>query len=290
MPTPQRTWSCWRRPPTPRLQPAFVFCFATLALLSSGSVLSAAESKYIRVPAGGSALAQGDTAGCGPVSLLNMLKLGPKDFRAAYAKISGGQDKRALSLLAEKFCSSTGAGGKVRYSNDTGINDSNLTKLCERVFKNHELGPLHTLYANRRRGESNRELARRVNRAIVHSIQRGVPVIMSVDSYGVRKKKWVKLTGHYMLITGVQTMGPHNPGSFVIEYVDPVGGEKGQAFCYASTRRNSRAIAHFPEGDKWLEGNPYLYLAVPGKNLAESRQPWDSRHEFFLTILFGRLK
>jgi len=88
----------------------------------------------------------------------------------------------------------------------------------------------------------------------------------------------------------VQPTGRINPDNFAIEYIDPVGTRHKQAFVYGSTRRTSRALAHFKEGDEWLADNPYLYMTVPDKDLKESGQPWNSRHEYFLTILFGRLE
>jgi hypothetical protein len=218
-----------------------------------------------------------------------MLKLGPKSFKNAYAKISGGSDANALTRLAEKYTSRAGENGKIRFRLDTGINDANLSRLCEAVFKEHQLGAVHTLYTNRRPKEKDSAFAKRVNDAIVRSLSEGVPVVMSVDSYGARGKSWKKLTGHYMLITGVQPVRKTNPSSFLIEYLDPVGAAHRQAFLYASSFRDSRAIAHFKNGDKWLQDNPYLYVAAPDKDLRESREPWNGRHELYLTILFGRL-
>ena len=245
--------------------------------------------EVVRVPVKEDAIRQGDTAGCGPISLLNMLKLGPRSFKSAYAEISGGSDAAALARLAKRYTSPTGEDGKARFRLDAGINDANLSRLCETVFKDHQLGTVHTLYTNRRPKENDSAFAKRVNDAVVHSLSEGVPVVMSVDSYGVRGKSWKKLTGHYMLITGVQPVGKTNPSSFLIEYVDPVGAAHRQAFLYASSFRDSRAIAHFKSGDRWLENNPYLYVAAPGKDLRESREPWSGRHELYLTILFGRL-
>lgn len=42
------------------------------------------------------AISQGDTEGCGPVSLLNLLKLGPEPYQKAYTKLSQGDDALAL--------------------------------------------------------------------------------------------------------------------------------------------------------------------------------------------------
>src|SRR5262249_54736883 len=78
-----------------------------------------ASGEFVRVATDpGQAIRQGDTSGCGPVSLLNMLKLGPEPYRKAYVAISQGDDKRALARLAEKYCSEKGTDGKARYTND----------------------------------------------------------------------------------------------------------------------------------------------------------------------------
>jgi hypothetical protein len=246
------------------------------------------SAEFVRVatdPA--TAIRQGDTEGCGPVSLLNLLKLGPEPYRKAYAGISGGDDKRALSLLAERYCSPTGADGKAKYSHESGINDPNLSRLCSAVAAEYRLPAIDTLYTNRKADESNADFAVRVNRALIASLSRGLPVVMSIDSYGERDGKWRKLTGHYMLITGVQRMGKANPESFLIEFVNPAGGEHRQAFVFADGREHRGALAHFPDGDKRLAGNPYLSVASPYTDLRRNGLNVAARHEFYLTVVFG---
>jgi hypothetical protein len=238
--------------------------------------------------AGVSLISQGTTEGCGPVSLLNLLKLGPEKYRAAYAKLTGGRDTEALKALLAKYCSEKKSDGKARYSKDRGIDDPNLIKLSNLVAKDFDLGAIDSLYANRRKGEENAAFARRINEPLLRSLRRGVPVLMSVDSYAVRDREWRKLTGHYMLITGAQALGTANPHGFLIEYINPVGAKAGQSLVYASTRRPSRALAHFADGDRWLDDNPYLYIAAPSLDLSESRQPSEARHEYFFTIMFGQ--
>jgi len=99
-----------------------LICGVSVAVLvphgSVGNVLPVNEGKpdcleFVRVVLEGQApLSQGDTQGCGPVSLLNLLKLGPEPYRKAFAKICEGDDKRALELLAQKHCSPSGSGVK----------------------------------------------------------------------------------------------------------------------------------------------------------------------------------
>jgi hypothetical protein len=189
----------------------------------------------------------------------------------------------------EKYCSPNGAEGKVRYSNRTGIDDPNLSRLCTAVATDFELPPIETLYTTRKKGESNPDFAKRVNEAIIASLSRGVPVLMSIDSYGQREKKWTKLTGHYMLFTGVQRISKSNPGSFLVEYVNPVGAEHRQAFVYAGRRKHDGAFAHFKDGDEWFKNDPYLCMSSPYTDLGQSKLDGNARHEFFLTILFGQL-
>jgi len=234
------------------------------------------------------AISQGDTQGCGPASLLNLLKLGPEPHKKAYTKLSSGDDSLALKLLAENYCSANGAEGKVKYSNRTGIDDPNLSRLCNAVATDFELPPIETLYTTRKKGESNPDFAKRVNEALIASLSRGVPVLMSIDSYGEREKKWTKLTGHYMLFTGVQRISKSNPSSFLVEYVNPVGGEHRQAFVYAGRRKHDGAFAHFKNGDEWLKNDPYLCLSSPYTDLGQGKLDGNARHEFFLTILFGQ--
>jgi hypothetical protein len=233
------------------------------------------------------AIRQGDTEGCGPVSLLNLLKLGPEPYRKAYAAISQGNDQRALALLVAQYCAPKGGDRKVRYSHESGIDDPNLSRLCELVAADFKLTPIETLYTTRKKDESNTHFAQRVNEALVRSLSRGVPVLMSIDSYGERAGKWEKLTGHYMLFTGAQRIGKTNPSSFLVEYVNPADGEHRQALVYASRRKHDGAFAHFKEGDQWLKDNPYLCLASPYTELGQGDLDSQARHEFFLTILFG---
>jgi hypothetical protein len=267
--------------------PAFLLLLELLVAL--GRAQDARPSpEFLRIPTDpAKAIRQGDTEGCGPVSLLNLLKLGPEPYRKAFAAISGGDDAQALPRLVERFCSPTGADGKVRYSHERGINDPNLSRLCAAVAAEYKLPAIDTLYTNRKAGEKNADFAVRVNRALVGSLTSGVPAVMSIDSYGVRDGKWRKLTGHYMLITGVQRIGKANPESFVIEFVNPAGGEHRQALVYADSRRHGGAFAHFPGGDEWLTDNPYLCIASPYTDLRRGRLDADARHEFFLTIVFG---
>lgn len=236
------------------------------------------------------AISQGDTQGCGPVSLLNMLKLGPEAYQKAYRELAGDTGEQAFQRLKADYCDTKGKNGKVRYSDRTGINDAQLTRLCEAVANDFQLGDIDTLYTVRNEKESDQDFALRINRAIRHSLSNNVPVIMSIDSYGERDGKWQKLTGHYMLFTGVQPTGPSNPNSFLVEYIDPVGAKHRQAFVYVGERNHPGAYAHYPDGDQWLEGNPYLCMASPSTELAQRLLGHTGRHEFFLTIIFGKLK
>lgn len=234
------------------------------------------------------AIRQGDTQGCGPVSLLNLLKFGTDQDRKAYGKLSGGDDVAALKRLAEKYCSPTGDGGKVRYSDRDGINDPNLTRLCAAVTRDLGLKPIDTLYTTRKKGEKAAAFAGRVNAALIASLSRGVAVVASIDSYGARGGKWVKLTGHYVLCTGAQRVGRAGPASFLVEFVDPAGGGHRQAYVYAGRRKHRGAYAHYEAGDRWLDDDPYLCMASPYTDLGQARLGDTARHEFFLTILFGR--
>ncbi|MCE9565596.1 MAG: hypothetical protein K8U57_26540 [Planctomycetes bacterium] len=253
--------------------------------------LPQASDEFVRLDADVTqAISQGDTQGCGPVSLLNLLKLGPESHKKAYTKLTNGDDSLALKLLAEKYCSPNGAEGKVRYSNRTGIDDPNLSRLCTALATDFELPPIETLYTTRKKAEANPDFAKRVNEALIASLSRGVPVLMSIDSYGEREKKWTKLTGHYMLFTGVQRISKANPSSFLVEYVNPVGGEHRQAFVYAGRRKHEGAFAHFKDGDEWLKNDPYLCLSSPYTDLGQSKLDGNARHEFFLTILFGQFR
>lgn len=106
---------------------------------TTGKSLQASD-EFVRLDADVTqAISQGDTEGCGPVSLLNLLKLGPESHKKAYKKLTRGDDSLALKLLVEKYCSPNGAEGKVRYSNRTGIDDPNLTRLCTAVATDFEL-------------------------------------------------------------------------------------------------------------------------------------------------------
>jgi hypothetical protein len=256
---------------------------------NAGKDERAVLAEFVRVDLGeATPLSQGNTQGCGPVSLLNLLKLGPEAYRKAYAKICEGDDAHALELLAKKYCSPKGSDGKARYSDRNGIDDPNLTRLCEEVAEAYQLDPLNTLYTNRKENEASPDFAKRVNEALCFSLARGVPVIMSIDSYGVRDGNWQKLTGHYMLFTGAQRIGKANPSSFLVEYVNPAGGMQRQAFVHAGRRKHPGAYAHFKEGDQWLKDDPYLCISSPYTNLRQSDVENESRHEYFLTVLFGR--
>lgn len=257
------------------------------AVMVSGSLASGQE--FVRLDFGGrTPVTQGDTSGCGPTSLLNLLKLGPAAERSAFERLSRGEDGRSLARLLEKYTSAEGGDGKIRYTPDSGMDDPNLTRLCQQVARDGGLAPFDTLYAQRKADESNAAFAARIQSAATRSLSQGVGPIISIDSYRVRGKDWKKLTGHYLLLSAIQRT-PQRVG-FAIEYLDPVDGQVHPAYVYASDRRPSRALAHFPEGDQWLENNPYLYVTAPELDLAESRQAADARHEYFLTILFGRLK
>ncbi|HEY1191803.1 MAG TPA: hypothetical protein VGE74_29495 [Gemmata sp.] len=251
----------------------------------------APSTEVVRIDADLSrAVDQGDTPGCGPVSLLNLLKFGPEPYRKVYARLDAGTDAGTLKQLTARYCSPTGAGGKARYSNRTGIDDPNLARLCAAVATDFDVPALDVLYATRNTGEPNPAFVKRVNGALVASLSRGVPVLMSIDSYGARDGKWKKLTGHYMLFTGAQRLGPANPSSFLVEYVNPVGGEHRQAFVYAGRRKHDGAYAHFKEGDEWLKSDPYLCISSPYTDLSQTKLDGGARHEFFLTILFGRFR
>jgi hypothetical protein len=245
---------------------------------------------------------------CGPATVLNALRFGPPAFQDAYSALPGNSDSEKLASIIATHGSAPSAAipGQSLFASTGGMWTDDLYTYFSSILGDQTKSLAWTYFEVADR-ESPAEHLRRVHSLLVLSLEQGVPIIGSINSFAARKQKdemfqWKGICGHFILIFGVPRQINGDGQGFLFQFIEPGIGKPCEGYVYSETVRPFVAAKSSSTGyiysetakqfvpikgsheSKWIE-NGFLHVISPSLPLRTQNEPWYART--FLTLDFG---
>lgn len=164
---------------------------------------------------------------CGPAALLASFRCGNEAWQRGAASLAGGTDRDQLRLWIRLhgLRPSTTLKGRQRWSSK-GINVEDLVAAANEMNRPLFLPPLAHDDLFLRPGEKPGALLRRTRDRLDKSLVKGIPPILSLRRFVLRKGIWTPVQGHFVTVTGVTRKLARGDSSFAFQYLDPWGGKR----------------------------------------------------------------
>lgn len=164
---------------------------------------------------------------CGPAALLASFRCGNEAWQRAAASLAGETDRDQLRLWIRLhgLRPSTTLKGRQRWSSK-GINVEDLVAAANEMNRPLFLPPLAHDDLFLRPGEKPGALLRRTRDRLDKSLVKGIPPILSLRRFVLRKGIWTPVQGHFVTVTGVTRKLARGDSSFAFQYLDPWGGKR----------------------------------------------------------------
>ena len=216
---------------------------------------------------------------CGPAALLNAFRFGNSGWQRASNAIPGTNDReRILNIIGKTgMRPSAHVPGHVRWSR-RGISVVDLAAMANEMCAAKFLPSVTEEVFFLTPRESPEALLRRVHRRLDKSLAKGLPPLLSIRRYALRRHdgksaSWSALDGHFVTIIGLPRKLDKHARSFPVTYIDPWGGKRLQGTIgipasptLADLSGNSSCLeAVFPEttvGKKLLRAGEKSVLVV----------------------------
>jgi hypothetical protein len=165
---------------------------------------------------------------CGPAALLNAFRFGNSDWQRASP--AGVDDKeRVLKVIREiGMRPSKHIPGHPRWSR-RGVSVADLLDMANEMTTGHFLPPLGDEVFFLKSSETPEKLLLRVQQRLAKSVVKGLPPILSLRRYALRKPssgppQWTLVDAHFVTLTTIPATLDKNARGFSIDYIDPWGG------------------------------------------------------------------
>ena len=206
-----------------------------LALLPGVSAFAAPETReapnLTAVPANQLVVAGN---ACGPAALLNAFRFGNTDWQRASDAIAGANDKeRILRIIREiGMRPSKHVPGHPRWSR-RGVSLADLHDMADEMTAGHYLPQFSEEVFFLKPRESPEKLLRRVHQRLEKSLAKGLPPVVSLRRYALRKSsgnppQWTVIDAHFVTLTAIPRKLDKQARSFPVSYIDPWGGKRCQ--------------------------------------------------------------
>jgi len=235
--------------------------------------------------------------GCGPATLLNLLKLGGPEYAPVLKSLVGATDGVKMRYLVDRHFRhrpSSARPGDRRWSAH-GIECVDLVEGFNELLADHHLAPLAATYLDRAEDESEADHLARVHRLIEDSLAAGTPPVLSLRSFLVKRREenggephWETGFHHYVLLTALR--GTPSPAGFEIEAIDPWKARRTVLYLHREANgRAFRALKGNEDSGEWLKGQPFLQILAPEvPALRPANVEWSDRYLVIANHLIGR--
>ncbi len=234
--------------------------------------------------------------GCGPASILNMLKFSREDYLNAYLGVLGSDEGVKMRFLVDRYFknrkSVTFPAAK-RWM-PSGIQSADLYTGLNEFLKDEGIPELNGTYLDLKKGETEANHIVRCHDLISASIRSGVMPILSLRSYIVKRReendfepRWEVGVHHYVVVTSV-TRPPSDTG-FEVAVLEPWRGKKTTIYIHREAGGQSfRALKGIEENGQWLGGKPFLQvIAHDLPSLRPRDREWSDRFIIVANFLIG---
>ena len=169
---------------------------------------------------------------CGPAALLNAFRFGSADWQRASSAIAGNNDReRMLAIIREiGMRPSKHVPGRPRWSR-RGVSLADLRDMADEMADGRFLPPLSEEVFFLRSAETPEKLLRRVHQRLETSLAKGLPPVLSLRRYALRRQsggvpQWTVIDDHFVTLTTIPRKLEKNARSFPVSYIDPWGGRR----------------------------------------------------------------
>ncbi len=167
---------------------------------------------------------------CGPTALLNAFRFGNTAWQRASNAIAGTSDKeRILRIIREiGMRPSKHVPGHPRWSR-RGVSLADLRDMGNEMVAGHYLPQLSEEVFFLKPRESPGKLLRRVHQRLEKSLAKGLPPVVSLRRYVLRKssgaaRQWTVIDAHFVTVTAIPRKLDKRARTFSVRYIDPWGG------------------------------------------------------------------
>lgn len=234
--------------------------------------------------------------GCGPASIMNMLKFSREDYLNAYLGVLGSDEGVKMRFLVDRYFknrkSITYPAAK-RWM-PSGIQSADLYTGLNEFLIDEGIPELSGTYLDLKKGETETNHIIRCHDLISASIRSGVMPILSLRSYIVKRREekdfepqWETGVHHYVVVTSV-TRPPSKTG-FEVEVLEPWRGKKTTIYIHREANGQAfRALKGIEENGNWLGGMPFLQvIAYDLPSLRPRNREWSDRFIIVANFLIG---
>lgn len=230
----------------------------------------AAAPEFREAPNGGAAAVnQLSFSGnaCGPAALLTAFRSGNTAWRRASDGVAGKNDReQVLGIIREYgMRPSKHVPGRPRWSRN-GVGVSDLRDIGNELAAGKYLPQLSEEVFFLKGRETPEKLLKRVHHRLETSLEKGLPPVLSLRRYALRKtkggdKQWVVLDAHFVTLVRMPRKLGRGGRSFAVSYIDPWGAKRADgrisipepALFTDSSGRAACLVADFPKADVGLK-------------------------------------
>lgn len=171
---------------------------------------------------------------CGPAALLNAFRFGSSDWQRAANALAGSNDKESILRIIREIGMrpSKHVPGHPRWSR-RGVSVADLQDMANEMTLGQYLPSLsaEVLFLTGR--ENPEQLLRRVYQRLDTSLGKGLPPILSLRRYALRRQagttpQWIVIDAHFVTLTVLPRHLDARARGFAVSYLDPWGGRRCQ--------------------------------------------------------------
>jgi hypothetical protein len=162
---------------------------------------------------------------CGPTALFNAFRFGSEEWQRALTTLTGSTDKeRIYSLIrGSGMRPSKHLSGQPRWTRK-GVNIADLCDMANETTRGLMLPPVSQEVLFLKKGESQAGLLHRVHQQLGVSLAKGLPPVLSLRRYVLRKSVWTVMDAHFVTLLALPAKLDKGARSFPVTYADPWGG------------------------------------------------------------------
>jgi hypothetical protein len=200
---------------------------------------------------------------CGPAALMASFRCGSETWQKAASALPGTTDREQLGQWIRRYGLRPSATlkGRMRWTG-SGINVEDLVTAANEMNQPFYLPQLVHDDLFLRRRETSEDLLRRTHQRLERSLGKGIPPLLSLRRFVLRKGSWVPLQGHFVTVVAVPKKLPRNGQGFALTYLDPWGGKR----CEGKLGIASRSLLAAPG-----QSSPCLEAQVPSAKIARDQ-------------------
>jgi hypothetical protein len=217
---------------------------------------------------------------CGPTALLNAFRFGNNHWQRGLLNINGTTDKEQILTLirGSGMRPSKHLNGHPRWSR-RGVNIADLCDMANETTQGQLLPKLTQEVLFVKPGESQEKLLRRVHQRLDTSLAKGLPPLISLRRYALRRKEWVILDAHFVTLITMPRKLEKGARSFPVTYIDPWGGK----IANGNVAIPDRAVLAGGAGD-----SPCLEAAFPDASVGKKLLRSGESHTLTISAALGR--